>query len=207
MKNFGLVIIGAHIGVHILKEIEEYKNHNILLIEPVPHNLRSLKNNIPNYETINIEPITIGDKSEVRKFYYIKEDSIAKLGKHWASGIGSFHKQHILNHKTKKFQVEDDDIEIIEIKSLTFHELINKYSISTIDKLQIDVEGAEYEILSSIDYDKININKILFESKHFDGTFKEGEKFELIKNKLITNHYKLTQIDKENILAERKNYL
>ena len=62
MKKFGLVIIGAHIGVHITKDIKEYKDQNILLIEPVPHNLKSLKKNIPSYDTIFIEPITIGKK-------------------------------------------------------------------------------------------------------------------------------------------------
>jgi len=162
-----------------------------------------LKKNIPNYQSINIEPITIGQTNEIRTFYFVKHDSINKLRKHWASGIGSFDKQHILNHKTKRFEVKDEDIESVEIKSLTFNDLMNKYLISEIDKLQIDVEGAEYEILNSIDYKKININQILFESKHFDGTFKEGEKLKLIKKKLILNNFKLTQIDKENILAKK----
>ena len=203
MQKFGLVVIGAHIGVHILPDINEYKNEQILLVEPVPHNLRILKKNIPNYQTIKIEPVTIGQENKIRKFYFIKEESVTCLGKHWASGIGSFDKQHILNHKTKRFNVTGDDIETIDIQCLTFSELLEKYSISEIDKLQIDVEGAEYEILNSIDYKKININKILFESKHFDGTFNEGQKLESIKEKLLTNNFKLTQIDKENILAEK----
>ncbi len=54
--------------------------------------------------------------------------------------------------------------------------------------MQIDVEGAEYEILNSINYEKINIKQILFESKHFDGTFKQGEKLELIKKKLTSKN-------------------
>ena len=203
MKNFGLVVIGAHIGVHILSDLDEYKSQNVLLVEPVPHNLRLLRKNVQNYKSITIEPATVGLESSMRKFYFVKEDSVSKLGKHWASGIGSFDKQHILNHKTKRFDVKDEDIESVEIKSLTFNDLMNKYLISEIDKLQIDVEGAEYEILNSIDYKKININQILFESKHFDGTFKEGEKLKLIKKKLILNNFKLTQIDKENILAEK----
>ena len=76
-------------------------------------------------------------------------------------------------------------------------------SIQSIDKLQVDVEGAEYEILNSIDYKKININSLQFESKHFDGTFKEGEKLEKIKKKLVLEGYNLNQIDKENILAKK----
>jgi FkbM family methyltransferase len=207
MSEFGLVIIGAHIGVHINKDLEEYKNQKVILIEPVPHNLKSLKTNTIKYKNIFIEPVTIGNKNENRMFYYIKEQSIAKLGKHWASGIGSFDKQHILNHKTKRFKVRDDDIDTIKIESLTFKALCEKYQISKIDKLQIDVEGAEYEILNSINYKKISINKILFEFKHFDGTFKEGEKLDLIKKKLIFNNYDLTQVDQENILAKKNNII
>ena len=204
MNNFGLIIIGAHIGVHIRKDLEEYKNQKIILVEPVPHNIRILRENTAKYQDIYIEPFTIGSKNEDRNFYYVKEESIHKLGKHWASGIGSFDKQHILNHKTKRFKVSEDDIDTIKIESLTFKALCEKYQISKIDKLQIDVEGAEYEILDSINHKKMSINKILFESKHFDGTFNEGEKLDLIKKKLIFNNYDLTQVDQENILAKRK---
>ena len=76
-----------------------------------------------------------------------------------------------------------------------------EYSINLIDKLQIDVEGAEYEIMKSIDYKKIRINNIIFESKHFDGTFIEGKKLQEVKEILISNGYKLKKLDKENILA------
>ena len=204
MKNFGLIVIGAHIGVHILNDIDEYKNQEILLIEPVPHNFKALKKNIPSRDSIKLEQLAIGERNEIIKFYFIKETSIHSLGKHWASGIGSFDKQHILNHKTKRFNVSDKDIETIDIQSLTFNELMDKYSVSKIDKLQIDVEGAEYEILDSINYNKIEINKILFEAKHFDGTFKEGKKLGLIKKKLVSNNFNLIQIDSENILAQKK---
>ena len=79
----------------------------------------------------------------------------------------------------------------------------NKYKIRLIDNLQIDVEGAEFEILNSINFEKIIINSIQFESKHFDGTFFEGPKLKIIKEKLIKNGFQLTQLDKENILAQK----
>ena len=71
----------------------------------------------------------------------MKKESISKLGKHWASQIGSFDKNHILNHKNKRFDIKADDIETIQIEFITFDDLIQKYSIKSIDKLQIDVEG------------------------------------------------------------------
>ena len=74
-----------------------------------------------------------------------------------------------------------------------------------IDKLQIDIEGAEFKVMNSINYNKIRINQIFFESKHFDGTFQEGKKLAMIKKKLLLNGFKLEQIDKENILAKNIN--
>ena len=203
MSNFGLVVIGAHSGIWLTSLLEKYKEQSILLVEPVPHNIQELKKNISKYKDIKIETSAVSSKNEVKKFYFVKPESVKKLGKHWASGIGSFDKQHILNHKNKRFKVENSDIEEIEIQYLTFTDLVNKYSITSIEMLQIDVEGAEYQILNSIDFTKISIQKIIFEFKHFDGAFKEGPKLKLIKEKLIKFNYQLKEIDKENILAEK----
>ena len=207
MNNFGLVVIGAHSGIWLKSLFEEHQNQNILLVEPVPYNIALLKENTTKYKNITIETSALSDKNEIKKFYYVKPDAIEKLGKHWASGIGSFDKQHILDHKDKRFKIENSDIEEVELQYLTFADLIKKYSIKSVDMLQIDVEGAEFEILNSIDFQKIKIKKIIFEFKHFDGTFKEGSKLKLIKDKLTNFNYLITEIDKENILAEKTNYL
>ena len=201
MKNFGLVVIGAHFGVWLNDDLSRFNKENILLVEPVPYNYNKLKERFINSNNIQICTNAIFSEHKISKFYYVNEKSISKLGKHWASGIGSFNKNHILDHRTKRFKIEDEDIDEIEIEFITFDGLIEKFEIESIDKLQIDVEGAEYEILKSINYKKTDINSIQFESKHFDGTFKEGKKLEEIKDKLISEGYNLNQIDKENILA------
>ena len=203
MQKFGLVVIGAHSGVWLKSLFEEYQNQNILLVEPVPYNIALLKENTAKYKNISIETSAVSERNEIKKFYYVKPEAVERLGKHWASGIGSFDKEHILNHKYKRFMVNDSHIEQIDIQYLTFSSLIEKYSISSIDLLQIDVEGAECGILNSIDFEKNEIKKIIFEFKHFDGTFKEGTKLKLIKEKLIKFNYQLKEIDKENILAEK----
>ena len=203
MKNFGLVVIGAHFGVWLNEKITKHKDDNILLVEPVPYNYAVLKNKFSENNNISICINAIFSENKKKYFYYVKEGSITKLGKHWASGIGSFDKQHILNHKTKRFQITENDIEKSEIEFITFDNLVDKYQIKSIDDLQIDVEGAEFEILNSIDFQKVKINSIQFESKHFDGTFLEGPKLKIIKEKLIKYGFQLTQLDKENILAQK----
>jgi len=204
MSKFGLVVIGAHSGIWLSSLIEKYKDQNILLVEPVPYNIKLLKENTLKYKNVKIETSAVSRKTENKKFYFIKPESIKSLGKHWASEIGSFDKKHIINHKKKRFDVSDSDIEEIKIQYLTFSDLLAKYDILSIDMLQIDAEGSEFEIMDSIDYKNIKINKIFFESKHFDGTFNEGEKLNQIKKKLILNNYNLKQVDKDNILAEKQ---
>ena len=203
MKHFGLVVICAHFGVWLENEINNYKNQNILLVEPVPYNFKILEKKFSEFKNIYICKNAIFSEKKIKSFYYVDENSISRLGKHWASGIGSFDRNHILNHKSKRFKIEDADIVEMKIDFITFKQMIETFSIQSIDKLQIDVEGAEYEILKSIDLRNIEINSILFESKHFDGTFKEGSKLLEIKDKLSNAGYDLSQIDEENILAEK----
>ncbi len=203
MRDFGLVVIGAHTGQYLREIISEYTDKNILLVEPVPYNYMVLEKEYSNKENFFICKNAILDNSSKQIFFYVKKESVKKLGKHWATGIGSFDKNHILSHKGKRFNITDEDIQKIEIDFITFKDLTERYSIKSIDKLQLDVEGAEYKILNSIDFNKLKINQIFFESKHFDGTFVEGKKLEETKKMLEMNGYTLEKVDSENILAKK----
>ena len=203
MSEFGLVVLGAHLGVHIKREIEQTLPKKILLVEPVPHNVEAINNNLKDFKDIVLEQVAISDKKEKKDFFFVKRSSIPKLKKHWSSGIGSFNKSHILDHRSKRFQIEDIDIDKISIQSITLQDLIEKYSITKIDKLLIDVECSEYAILKNIDLNKINIKKIIFEYKHFDGYKTTGKKLEEILKKFDQNNYSVSKIDEENILAEK----
>ena len=199
--KFGLVVLGAHIGIHIKDEISKIKDSSILLVEPVPHNISAINENLKEFKNIHLEPVAVASVRETKDFFFVKATSINKLKKHWASGIGSFNKNHLLNHRTKRFLIEEDDIDNIPIKTVKFEDLIEKYSISEIDKILIDIEGYEYEILRDMDLKKVRINSILFEYKHFDGYQKTGEKLEEILKKFEENNYKTSKVDEENILA------
>ena len=203
MAKFGLVVLGAHIGVHIKNEVQSVLPEKVLLVEPVPHNVEAIKKNLDNLDGIKIEQVAVSDKNETRNFYFVKNASINKLKKHWSSGIGSFNKQHLLDHRSKKFKIQEEDIENISIETIRFKNLIDKYNINQIDKLLIDVEGFEFAILNDIDFDSINIKKVLFEYKHFDGYQTIGKKLEKILMKFQENGYTTKKIDEENILATK----
>ena len=199
MSNFGLVVIGACHGSDLVEDINKIRKP-ILLVEPVDYNFKLLKKNFENHDNVYFEQSFISNNTKSIFFYYVRENSIKKLGKHWASGIGSFSKEHILNHKSKRFQIEESDIESINIISQTFNQLCKKYNINTIDNLLIDVEGHEMLIIKSIDFNKILIKEIKFEFKHLTSTFNyENSLDELIKLFKLNNYSEVFR-DKENII-------
>ena len=201
MHDYGLVSIGSHTGVWLKEELKKFNKKKNILIEPVPYNIVKLKEVTKGLDNIVIEESAIGDRNELVSFYHIKRNSIDKLKKHWASGIGSFNKSHLLNHRNKRFLISEDDVEEIKINCISFENLKKKYAIKSIEKLMLDVEGAEFKILDSLNFTTIKINEIFFEKKHFDGYMKQGEKFIKIKKKLESYNYVLKDVDRENILA------
>ena len=202
--NYGSVVIGAHTGEFLKEKLASYINKKNILIEPVFYNLEQLKKNFSSFKDTQYLDCAISNADEVKSFYYIKQESVSKLGKHWASGIGSFSKDHILSHKTKRFQVSDEDIESKKVEFLSFKTFQKKFSIKSIEFLHIDAEGAEFNIMNDINFATIFIKKIFFEKKHFDGPFLADKKLDRIKKILKKNSYILSDVDSENILAEKK---
>ena len=204
MQSYGLVSIGSHSGIWLQEELNKYNLKKNILVEPVPYNIDQLEKNTKDFKDVIIERSAISDKNEIASFFYLKKESIDKLNKHWATGIGSFDKSHLLSHRSKRFQITDDDIEEIKINCINFESLRKKYSIYKIEKLMIDVEGAEFKILNSINFGDIEIKEIFFEKKHFDGYMRQGKKFEEIKEKLKYHNYILQDVEEENIKAYLK---
>jgi len=199
MNNFGLVIIGAHNGTGLENDVRN-TSKKILFVEPVKYNFIQLQNNFKNLKNAFFENLAVSNNNDKLNFFYVKQDSIKKLGKHWASGIGSFSKKHILDHKSKRFQITDDDIDIIEIIPITFDQLMQKYNIKIIDKLLIDIEGSEKKIIESINFEKTLIKELIFEYKHIDDTFLFEESLEKIIDYLSKKNFNEVNRDKENIV-------
>jgi hypothetical protein len=64
----------------------------------------------------------------------------------------------------KKWAAEYGKVEIINVKTITFDEMMAKYpSIKHIDFLSMDVEGHEMEILKTIDFSKYSFGFLTIE--------------------------------------------
>ena len=63
--------------------------------------------------------------------------------------------------------------ELIKMKAVKLQTLFDKYDIKKVDLISIDVEGAELQVLNSIDFDKTEIDVLLIENNY--GLEKETE--------------------------------
>ena len=69
MKDFGLVVVGAHFGVWLEGEIAKYKNQNILLVEPVPYNYEILKKKFSKKKIYSYVPMRFFLKIQKKIFF------------------------------------------------------------------------------------------------------------------------------------------
>jgi hypothetical protein len=58
--------------------------------------------------------------------------------------------------------------EIIKVNTKRLETIFDEHSISHINYLSIDVEGAEFEVIKSINFDKVFIDVIGFEDNYHD---------------------------------------
>ena len=144
--------IGANCGDDEFTQLCKLYNPNkIVLVEPHSRYLKDLQK---CYEGLpyTIENVAVVTDESVKTVTLYFPDCELKRGQHstlvpmndWNSG----------------FPVPD-------IKATTFSALTNKHNITKIDLLMIDTEGYDVSIIDSIDFNKIDLRHIVFESWKF----------------------------------------
>lgn len=67
-------------------------------------------------------------------------------------------------HKERIERESDNNMEYIEVDTITFDELMSNYkNINHIDFMSLDIEGGELDVLRSIDFDKYSFGLITVE--------------------------------------------
>lgn len=86
-------------------------------------------------------------------------------------GMGSTQpfRTSILDGKIGNYNEGDVTTKVVPAISLNW--LIDYFKISKVDLLKIDTEGADFDILASIDLSKTEVSEIRIEHKHYDDIF------------------------------------
>ena len=147
--------IGANIGKWSLSNVNSCEK--IIAIEASPNTFKRLVNNIVgNKKIIPLSYAVCNSDKEFIEFYNCSADTLSTINKDWLDSEKSrFYKQYNYN--------------VINCKTITIDKLIEEYG--TPELIKIDVEGGEFECLSSLTQ---KVKNICFEwaSETNDITFK-----------------------------------
>lgn len=133
-----------------------------ILIEPVPYLYRRLLQNYPKRPGLSFENVAIASHGGTRPFYYVRRSEGDAGVPDWHIGLGSFLKESVLAHAA---DIPDIERRLVEepVACLTFAELCVRHRVTRLDVLNIDTEGYDYEILKTIDFEKMRPGILVFE--------------------------------------------
>ena len=152
--NAVFVDIGANIGSVSLyvdnfnKMRDDANKIKVYSVEPEPHNLLLLEENIKNNPTENITVINNAIWHEQKNVF-------------------------ITNRGGNSSIVDGAITEHTEVLAITIQDLINRYGIYEVDVMKIDIEGAEFDLIVNTPPEILaKIRYLVLEfDKSFDGSF------------------------------------
>lgn len=185
-----LLQIGSHKGyddfTEIVKKINPSDVELLLLVEPNQEFNSDLKSCYFNYNPI-IENIVISTDNSKRKtkFYSCDKNFYPDKDGSNYSELSSLIREHLLKH-----DINDSYIVESEIECSTINNIFEKYKITNLDILFVDVEGFDYNLITSIDFEKYDIKKIYYENLHINNdlmiNFLKSKKYK-INERILTN--------------------
>lgn len=166
-KGGVFVDIGAHDGVRFSNSyfFEKECDWQGLCIEPMPE-VFSMLTRARSCACVNC---CIAPQEGVKKFMQVVMPGLFSGLSGLIENYDAQHKQRIkeLVKKTGGYT------KIIDVQCYPLMSLLDKHNITHIDFLSIDTEGGEFDILQSIDFEKIYIDVITVENNYKDTRLRE----------------------------------
>jgi FkbM family methyltransferase len=147
--------VGAYKGLYTIyayKLLRKKRDFKIIAVEPFPNNYRILENKINSQKKIYLVKEAIWTKDdEVVKFYVenISSDGSSLFGR------VSLTKRHFIEGS--------HDSETLLVRTVRLDTLIKRFRLESVDLIKMDIEGAEYEVLTDPTLDLSNVYNIIVE--------------------------------------------
>lgn len=191
-KNGIYVDVGARDGVSINNTLyfEKYNNWTGINIEPIKNVFDKLVINRPN--SINLNYAVRNNDGET--------DFLCNTGyTEMISGIkDNFDKRHFerLQHENRQM---GSITETIKVKTKKLETILDEHNIKHINYLLINVKGAEFEVIKSINFNKVFIDVIGFETDDGEVSFNiveylEYKGFIIIRNCILNDIFMINKM-------------
>ena len=144
-NNPTIIDVGANTGLFAIRMKQQYNNSTLHCFEPFPSNYAQLQRNIDRSQLsdVNISMKGVGNSARKQKLFV--------------------HSKNVGGHSI--YAKATDGNRYVDIELVDIRQIINLLNGRDCDLLKLDCEGAEYEIIKSMDRDTASrIKLIIFEA-------------------------------------------
>jgi len=174
--DFSVIQLGAFVGdtdndplfEKLRKRLQE-ANGKLIVVEPVKEFYDQLVKNYEGIPGVAFENVAISDRSGPASFYRLGVDPVAHGYPAWLSQLSSLKEERMTklwdqfekDQNFKSFYLQHRIKETVQC--MTFSELVSRHNLASLDLLQMDVEGYEFEILRTIDFGEFPVRFVNYE--------------------------------------------
>jgi len=147
-----------------------------ILVEPIPFYAELLRKNFPDGQRFKVVEAAITRSDKSCEVFYLDEEAASAAGKNVRTdlrGVASLSRQHVENHVPQDLH---DIIRPQVVEGVSVQTLLARQRLDCLNLLQIDTEGADYEILQQFDFRKMRPEIVLFEQLNLNRTDKDASK-------------------------------
>lgn len=162
--KYGIFVdVGAHDGVTINNTLffEKELNWHGYNIEPIENVFNKLTENRPNCININC---AVCNSDGIKEFIY--NSGYTEM----LSGLKDNYDNRHSSRLKKELSKHGGESQVISVSTSKLSTLFSLNNIKYVNYLSIDVEGAEFEVIKSIDFNKVFIDVIGFENNYSDNS-------------------------------------
>lgn len=156
------VMIGANDGIygdHLYKYTDSGLWQGVL-VEPQPDVFERLKANLGGRAGLNFENLAIANGLDSLRLYCAPKQRREQEAH--ASTVTSFDRQIV----ARQLKMAPEDLDHIDVPCMSLTKLVEKHGYQGFSVLVIDCEGADLEVLSSLDFQRFTPLVIQFEHGH-----------------------------------------
>jgi FkbM family methyltransferase len=156
------VDVGAHDGKTYNNTLffEETYKWTGINIEPIPNVYKTLQNNRPSCINLNC---AISNSDNITKDFMINTGYTEML-----SGlIETYDERHLSRIKNEALE-HNCSMTIVKVVTRTLESIFLENNMSNVNFLSIDTEGSEFDVIKSINFNKVFIDVICFENNYDD---------------------------------------
>ena len=177
MKKLNIVQVGSSVGGDAASDFFKHYEESVglgVLIDASPESVKACE----SYYTKNSPPSLHEDRLIYSNYAIVTDPSISEIELFRpegdpTSGFNSVFKSHVDAHRAG----HNKEAVAISVPATTLKKVFDQYNLSRVDRLYLDAEGMDADILLSLDLSSMTIPYIAFEHGHTDGAFSKNTKW------------------------------